>query len=57
MWRFAFVGVAFGARLTVPTSVASPANGKIIAKPKENTGRLKKAKKITVKPKTVVDTA
>jgi len=34
MWRFAFVGVAFGARLTVPTSVASPANGKIFEKEK-----------------------
>ena len=57
MWRFAFVGVAFGARLTVPTSVASPANEKIIAKLKENIGRPKRVKKTTARPKTVVDTA
>ena len=54
---FAFVGVAFGARLTVPTSVGFRANEKIIAKPKENTGKPKKAKKPTAKPKIVVGTA
>jgi hypothetical protein len=53
---FAFVGVAFGARLTVLLNVGSPANEKIIAKPKENIGRPKKAKKTTVRPKTVAVT-
>ena len=53
---FAFVDVAFGARLTVLTSVGSPASEKIIAPPKENIGRPKKAKKTTVKPKTVAVT-
>ena len=57
MSYFAFVGVAFGARLTVPTSVAFWANEKIIAKPKENTGKPKKAKKPTVWLKIAVDTA
>jgi hypothetical protein len=56
MLCFAFVGVAFGARLTVLLSVGSPASAKIIAKPKENIGRPKKAKKTTVRPKTVAVT-
>jgi len=38
-------------------NVGSPANGKIIAKPKENIVRPKKAKKTTVKLKIVVGTA
>jgi hypothetical protein len=53
----AFAGVVFGAMLTAPMSVGCLANEKIIARPKENTVRLKKAKKTTVKQKIVVDTA
>jgi hypothetical protein len=53
---FAFVDVVFVARRTVPMSVDCLVNEKIIAKPKENTGKPKKAKKIIVKPKIVVGT-
>ena len=57
MSHTAFVGVAFGAKPTVPMSVDSPASEKIIVKPRENIGRPKRGKKITVRPKIVVGTA
>jgi len=56
MSYFAFVGVVFVARRTVPMSVGCLVNEKIIAKPKKNIGRPQKAKKITAKPKIVVGT-
>jgi len=54
---FAFAGVVSAARCTVPMSVGSLANEKIIAKPKKNIGRPKKVKKPTVRLKIVVGTA
>jgi hypothetical protein len=56
MLCFTFAGVVFAARHTVPMNVDCLANEKIIATPKENTGKPQKAKKITVKPKIVVGT-
>jgi hypothetical protein len=57
MSHFTFVGVAFGAKFTVPASVGSPADAKIIARPREDIGRPKKGKKPTAKPKIVVGKA
>jgi hypothetical protein len=57
MWRFASAGVVFGARLTVAMHAGCSANAKIIAEPKEDIGRPKKAKRTTGRLKIVVVTA
>ena len=53
---FAFVGTAFEARPTVVMSAVCMAGAKIIVRPNADIGRLKKEKKPTVRPKTVVGT-
>ena len=56
MLPFAFVGTAFEARPTVVMSAVCMAGAKIIVRPNADIGRLKKEKKPTVRPKTVVGT-
>jgi hypothetical protein len=57
MLFFAFAGAAFEARPTVAPPAGCMAGEKIIARLSEGIGRPKKAKKPTVRPKIVIDTA
>lgn len=54
---FAYAGAAFVARRTVAIPAGCLANEKAIARPSEDTGRLKKEKRRIVRPKIVVGTA
>jgi hypothetical protein len=55
MWCFVFAGAAFGARCTVAIPVGCSEGEETIARPSEDTGRPKKGKKHTVRPRIVVD--
>lgn len=56
MLSFVFAGAAFVARPIVAPPAGCMAGAEIIARPSEGTGRPKRVKKPTVRPKTAVDT-